>query len=362
MPSAWIDQPNAVREGEELDTEKLAAYLRAHLPDLDGSLSITQFPKGFSNLTYMLQVGNRELVLRRPPFGANIKGGHDMGREYKILSRLYKVYPKVPQALLYCMEEEILGVPFYVMDRVEGVILRSSLPEEAVPAPALMERIADSYIDNMVDLHAIDYEAAGLGDLGRPAGYIERQIGGWTKRYQKARTGAVPEVERVAAWLVEHMPPDGDAALIHNDYKYNNLLLDPDDWTQIIAVLDWEMSTLGDPLMDLGTSLAYWIEPNDPPKMQRLRFSPTNWPGNPSREDLVEQYAQKSGRDVSNIVYYYVYGLFKLAVVVQQIYRRFKLGYTQDARFAHLDEELRLCCQIALQAIEKKRIDGLFKE
>ncbi len=360
MSTDWIDGPTMVRKGEELNAERLSAYLQAHLPDLSDPLLITQFPRGFSNLTYLLHAGKRELVLRRPPFGANIKGGHDMGREYNILSHLYQVYPKVPKPLLYCTDESILGAPFYVMERVTGVILRITMPEAAIPAPALMARIADSFIDNLADLHAVDYEAAGLGDLGRPAGYVQRQIAGWAKRYQKARTDDIPEVERAATWLAEHMPPEAGAALIHNDYKYNNLILNPDDWTQIIAVLDWEMSTLGDPLMDLGSSLGYWKEPNDPPVMQSLQYSPTNWPGNPSREALVERYAQKSGREVSNMVFYYVYGLFKLAVIGQQIYRRYKLGFTKDQRFAQLDQQVQLCGQIAVQAIQKQRIDGLF--
>jgi aminoglycoside phosphotransferase (APT) family kinase protein len=360
MSSDWIDQPAVVRPGEELDAGRLETYLRTQFPDLDGPLRISQFPKGFSNLTYMLEIGERKLVLRRPPFGANIKTAHDMGREYNILSHLHKVYSKAPQALLYCADQAVIGAPFYVMERVQGIILRNTLPEAAMPHPETMRNIADSVIDNLAALHAVDYEAAGLAALGRPAGYVQRQIGGWTKRYHNAKTDDIPEIERVAAWLTEHMPPESGAALIHNDYKYNNLILDANDWTRIVAVLDWEMSTLGDPLMDLGTSIGYWIEPDDPPAMQVLQFSPTVWPGNPSREELVARYAQKSGRDVSNIVYYYVYGLFKLAVVVLQIYRRYKLGYTQDQRFAHLDQEAKLCCQIAEQAIEKQRIVGLF--
>ncbi len=360
MTSNWLDQPALIRAGETFNVEALALYLKEQLPGLEGSLVVSQFPRGFSNLTYLLKFDNRELVLRRPPFGANIRGGHDMGREYKILSRLYQVYPKVPQALLYCTVETVLGAPFYVMERVQGVILRNSMPDEARPRPDLMKRIAKAVLDNFVELHAVDYEAAGLADLGKPAGYIKRQIGGWAKRYQKAKTDDVPEMKRMATWLAEHEAPESDAALIHNDYKYNNMILNPNDWTQVTALLDWEMSTLGDPLMDLGTSLAYWIEPNDPPQMQHLKFSPTHWPGNPSRATLVERYAQKSGRDVSNIVFYYVYGLFKLAVVAQQIYVRYKLGYTQDERFAHINQNVQLCGQIASQAIAKGRIDDLF--
>ncbi len=360
MASQWLDQPSLVRDGETFDTELITAYLKIHLSDVTGTLQVRQFPQGFSNLTYLLKLDEQEFVLRRPPFGANIKGAHDMGREYKILSQLHQVYPNIPRALLYCTDEAVLDVPFYVMERVQGIILRNGMPSEARPSAEMMSRIADSFIDNFVALHNVDYEAAGLGDLGKPAGYIKRQIEGWTKRYQKAKTDDVPELNRTVIWLTDNMPPDSGSALIHNDYKYNNLMLNPNDWTEIIAVLDWEMSTLGDPLMDLGTSLGYWIEPNDAPLMQHLKFSPTHWPGNPSRTTLVERYAQQSRRDVSNIVFYYVYGLFKLAVIIQQIYRRYKLGYTKDERFAQLDQEVKLCSQIANQAIDKGRIDNLF--
>ncbi len=360
MTSQWLDQPTPVREGEAFDTELIEIYLKANLPDLSGTLQVRQFPQGFSNLTYLLQLGEREFVLRRPPFGVNIKGAHDMRREYKILSQLYQTYPNVPKALLYCTNEAVLDVPFYVMERVQGIVLRNGMSLEARPSAEMMSRIADSFIDNFVALHNVDYETAGLGDLGKPTGYVERQIDGWAKRYQKAKTDDVPELDRTITWLTNNMPPDSGAALIHNDYKYNNLMLNPNNWAEIIAVLDWEMSTLGDPLMDLGTSLGYWIEPNDAPLMQHLKFSPTYWPGNPSRTTLVKRYAQQSGRDVSNIVFYYVYGLFKLAVIIQQIYRRYKLGYTKDKRFAQLDQEVKLCGQIANQTINKDRIDDLF--
>jgi aminoglycoside phosphotransferase (APT) family kinase protein len=361
MKTDWSDQPGDVRPGEALDVARLEPYLHKQLPDLNGPLTVRQFPSGFSNLTYLIQVGTEEFVLRRPPFGVNIKTAHDMGREYTILSHLRRVYPKAPQTLFYCDDETILGTPFYVMERVRGIILRTVIPEAMVPPPALMSRIADSFIDNLVELHAVDYQAAGLGNLGRPAGYVQRQIEGWARRYQQARTDDLPELERVSAWLAEQPPSEAGAALIHNDYKYNNLILDVNDWSRILAVLDWEMATLGDPLMDVGAMLGYWIEPGDPPLMQTLRFSPTMLPGNPSREALVERYIRQSGRDIPNLVFYYVYGLFKLAVIIQQIYRRYKLGLTQDARFAHLDQEVRLCGQIAVQAIEKKRVDRLFE-
>ncbi len=358
--SKWLDQPAPVRPGEELDTQKLAAYLRSRLPMLTGELEIQQFPKGFSNLTYLLRFGDHEWVLRRPPFGANIKSAHDMSREYRILSHLIHVYPKVPKPLLYCDDPDIIGAPFYVMERVRGVILRPSLPADQAPSPELMARIADSFIATFAELHAVDYHAAGLHDLGRPQGYVRRQIEGWTERYHRAKTDDIPDMERTAQWLAENLRDESGASLIHNDFKYDNLVLHPEDWSRVVAVLDWEMATIGDPLMDLGTSLAYWLDPDDPPELQRLQLSPTVLPGNPTRAELVQRYAEKSGRDVRDVVFYYAYGLFKLAVIIQQIYYRYKQGFTQDARFAHLIHGVRGCAAMAAAAIHKQRIDRLF--
>ena len=362
-PSRWMDKPATVRPGEALDADKLAAYLRQHVPGLPESaaLQVEQFPSGHSNLTYLLRIGERELVLRRPPFGAKIKTAHDMGREYLILSRLADVYAKVPRVLVYCEDETVLGVPFYVMERLKGIILRAAAPKGLELSPTLMRALSENMLDNLVEIHRVDYQAAGLGDLGRPAGYARRQIEGWTQRYANARTDDVPDIERVAAWLAEHTPPDADSgsALIHNDYKYDNLVLSPDDPASIIGVLDWEMATLGDPLMDLGTSLGYWVDPGDPPELQTLRFGLTTLPGNLNRRELAQRYAQQSGRDVSNILFYYVYALLKIAVIVQQIYARYKAGFTQDERFARLIDAVWALGRTAMLAIDKGRIDDL---
>jgi aminoglycoside phosphotransferase (APT) family kinase protein len=360
--SAWVDEPVAVRQGEEL-ADKLADFLRQRIPGLEGSaeLQIEQFPSGHSNLTYLLRIGQRELVLRRPPFGARIKTAHDMGREVLILSRLAEVYDKVPRVLVYCEDESVLGAPFYVMERLRGVILRQAAPQGLELAPKLMRALSENFVSNLVQIHAIDYQAAGLGDLGRPAGYVKRQIEGWTRRYANARTDDLPDIERAAAWLAERAPSSADAAgaLIHNDYKYDNLVLAPEEVSRIVGVLDWEMATLGDPLMDLGTSLGYWVDPDDPPELQSLRFGPTTLPGNLSRWELAEHYARLSGRDVSNILFYYVYALWKIAVIVQQIYARYKAGFTRDERFASLIDAVRVLGRIATLAIEKRRIDDL---
>lgn len=358
--SEWVDRPNEVRRGEELDRDRLAAYLQTQLPALSGTLVIEQFPSGFSNLTYLLSVGETELVLRRPPFGANIKSAHDMGREFTILSQLHPVFGKVPRPLLNCTNENVIGAPFYVMERVQGVILRANMQPQMQPDAVLMAQIAGSLVQNLVDLHAVDVEAAGLDDFGRPDGYVQRQIDGWTRRYLRAKTDEVDSIERTAQWLHDNMPPERSVALIHNDYKYDNVVLDSAEWRNIIAVLDWEMATVGDPLMDLGTALGYWVEADDPPVMQLLALSPTTLPGNPTRAEFVAMYAEKSGRDVPDVVFYYVYGLFKVAVIVQQIYKRYVQGHTQDPRFAGLIHAVHACGQMAERAIAKGRIDRLF--
>ncbi len=360
MSSRWIDRPVAVRAGEELDASRLSAFLRENLPELQGPLVVEQFPSGFSNLTYLLRLGARQLVLRRPPVGADIKSAHDMGREHRILSRLSEVYPKAPRPLVYCEDAAVLGAPFYLMERVEGVILRPRMPAAMQPGPERMATIADALVETLAELHAVDYEAAGLGELGRPDGYVRRQVDGWTGRYRNSRTDDIPEMERVASWLDANAPPESGAALIHNDFKYDNLVLDPRDWGRVIAVLDWEMATLGDPLMDLGTSLGYWVEPQDPPELRALELSPTLLPGNPTRAELVERYAAASGRELRHPVFYYVYGLFKIAVIIQQIYFRYRRGDTRDPRFARLVEGVRGCARAALQAATLGRIDRLF--
>jgi aminoglycoside phosphotransferase (APT) family kinase protein len=362
MGAKWIDRPATVRPGEELDTGRLEAYfgqLSAHIPGLDGPITIEQFPSGHSNLTYLLRVGEREFVLRRPPFGTRIKTAHDMRREYHILSHLADVYPRVPRPLLYCEDESVLGAPFYVMERLRGVILRASVPRGLTLPASLMRSLSENLVDNLVEIHGVDHEAAGLGELGHPAGYVRRQIEGWTRRYAHARTDDVPDIERVAAWLAAHMPAEAGASLIHNDYKYDNLVLDPDDLSRIVGVLDWEMATIGDPLMDLGTTLGYWVDANDPPEIRSLPFGLTALPGNLNRRELAQRYAERSGRDLSNVLFYYVYALFKIAVIVQQIYARYKAGFTSDRRFAGMIYVVRVLGKTAVLAIEKGRIDDL---
>lgn len=358
--SDWIDQPRAIREGEGLNEANLHKVLLDHVPQLSGDMEVHQFPGGFSNLTYSVKVGSREFVLRRPPFGAQIKSGHDMGREYKILSNLNPQFSKAPKAVYYTEDESIIGSPFYLMERVRGVILRANMPADMQPDKTQMAGIANSWLDTLVELHSVDYDAAGLSDLGKPEGYVERQVHGWTKRYYNAKTDEVPLLENAARWLSEHIPSQSGATLIHNDFKYDNVVLNPRDWTHVIAVLDWEMTTLGDPLMDLGTSIGYWVNGNDPDFMKQLDLTPTHLPGNPSRGELMNRYATKTGTDVGDGVFYYVFGLFKIAVIVQQIYYRYKKGLTKDPRFAGLLDAVQGIGNITHQAISKKQIDDLF--
>lgn len=355
-----IDTATTTRKGEELPLEPLQNYLLGNLPRATGKLQVAQFPGGYSNLTYLITLGSREYVLRRPPLGAKVKSGHDMSREFRILSGLRPHYPKVPSPLIYCEDETIIGAPFYVMERIKGVILRYQMPPEMYPREKQMEQIARSWLDTLMELHEVDYEGAGLGDLGRPQGYVGRQISGWGKRYLAAKTDEVPNLERAFKWLETNQPRESDVSLIHNDFKYDNLILDPDDWTRVLAVLDWEMATLGDPLMDLGTSLGYWVNPHDPELMKGMRLNLSFLPGNPTRGEIVHQYALKTGRSIDDPVFYYVYGLIKIAVIIQQIYLRYQKGLTKDPRFATLMEGVTAIGQIAHRAIENKKIDDLF--
>ncbi|QDU41662.1 Putative aminoglycoside phosphotransferase [Symmachiella dynata] len=351
--SIHLDQPADVREGEQLDTDKLGGYLRTHLPDASGPLVVEQFPSGFSNLTYLLKLGDQELVLRRPPFGNRVKSAHDMGREFRVLSQLSGVYDLVPQPLVYCEDEAVLGAPFYVMQRCQGVILRSPKQQKYDLDAATLRGLGESFVDNLAALHAIDFAAAGLGDLGKPEGFIERQVAGWTKRYQQARTDDFPEMENIAGWLAEHLPPSSGVSLIHNDFKFDNLVLDPQDLTKIIAVLDWEMCTLGDPLLDLGVSLSYWVQEDDEPALKAFIAGPTNLPGNLTRREIVRRYEEVTGRDTSGILFHYCFGLFKLAVIVQQIYFRYAEGHTRDPRFAGLNRAVESLGVAALHVADR---------
>lgn len=331
----FLDQSRAPRAGEDLDLATLEDYLKTQIPGLNGPLAVEQFPSGYSNLTYLLRVGDRDLVLRRPPFGSKVKSAHDMGREFRVLHALHPIYSKAPAPLLLCDDLDIMGAQFYVMERIRGVILRGKKPAGFNATPEIVRRSCEALADNLADLHALDYEAAGLGELRKEGSYVERQVTGWIKRYFGSKTDEIPAIEETAKWLEANFPPDSGSVLVHNDYKFDNVVLSGDDLTQIIGVLDWEMCTIGDPLMDLGTALGYWMEPSDP-AMGVVQCFLTTEPGALTRQEFAEHYAAKTGRDISNINFYYIFSLLKLAVIVQQIYYRYKQGLTKDERFAPL--------------------------
>jgi len=331
-----------IREGEGLPRATLESYLRERIEGLpEGELEIRQFPSGASNLTYLLRVDGWEGVLRRPPLGPVPPKAHDMGREFAILSRLNPHYPLAPKPLFFCGDESVIGAPFYVMERRRGVVVDTSFPEGTEPTPQLCRRLSETVVDTLVGLHEVDWEAAGLGDLGRPEGFLERQTRGWISRYERAKTEEIPEVEPLAHWLVRNVPESPEPTIIHNDYKLNNLVLDPDDLARVRAVLDWEMATIGDPLFDLGNSLSYWIEADDPEELKDIMPTATVTPGFMTREEIVGRYAEGSGRDLSEVGWYLVFGYFKLAVILQQIFARYKAGQTKDPRFADLGEKVR---------------------
>ncbi|MCX5760984.1 MAG: phosphotransferase family protein [Gemmatimonadetes bacterium] len=329
-----IDAPAAVRDGEALPLDALRAWWTETVRPV-GPLEVEQFPRGFSNLTYLVRAGGDEFVLRRPPFGVKPGVAHDVLREGRLLAALRPAYPHVPAIVALCEDAGVIGAPFFVMERVRGLILRGAVPS------------------------ALAFDTTQLRALSGPDGYVERQVAGWSKRWSAARTGDVASIERVAAWLAAHAPGPGDAALVHNDLKFDNLVLDPADPTRVRAVLDWEMATIGDPRLDLATTLGYWIEANDPPPLLQLGLGITSLPGNWTRQDVVAAYETASGRSVGDPVWLFAFGVFKVAVIAQQIYARYVAGHTRDPRFAHLDVAVATLGDVATRAIDANRISAL---
>ena len=354
--SDLLDHPAAIRPGEELDLARLEPYLRSHFPGDAGELRVRQFPSGHSNLTYSLSLGTRELVLRRPPFGSKVKSAHDMSREFRVLSKLHSVYSPAPEVLFYCDDDSVIGAPFYVMNPIHGIILRRHVPPGLDFLAEKARRLSESFIDNLIRLHRVDYAAVGLSDLGKPEGYLERQVRGWTERYHGSKTHDYSEVEKISAWMRQRMPATSVVSLIHNDYKYDNVVLDSNDITTIVGVLDWEMCTIGDPLTDLGTTLAYWVDAADPEELQKNRWGPTNAPGSMTRAEIVHTYAQKTGTDPTQIAFYLAFARFKLAVIVQQIYYRYHQGLTKDERFASMPATIQMLLRASLHTAQTGRI------
>lgn len=321
----------ATRKGEELDIAAVDAWLRERLPDLAGTPAVTQYSGGASNWTYRLRYDSHDLVLRRPPAGTKPRSAHDMAREHRIQAALRPVFPQVPRMIALCEDEAVLGVPFYVMERLDGHIPRAELGLD-LDAPTT-RRLCEAVVDTLVALHGVDVAHPDLAALDRGPGYVRRQIEGWTERYAKARTWNVPSFRRVTDWLRANMPDDQPHRVIHNDFRLDNVVLDRADPTRIVGVLDWEMATVGDPLMDLGNSMAYWVQADDGWFMRRIRRQPTHLPGMLTRAEVVARYLDRTGLRTNNWTFYEVYGLFRLAVIAQQIYYRYHHKQTRNPAF-----------------------------
>lgn len=333
-----------MRAEDAFDVAAVASWLAAQdlEPGLAGELSgalvgvpdVRQFSSGASNLTYLLRYPERDLILRRPPAGQKARGAHDMRREFTIQARLRPVFPYVPRVVALCEDEQVIGSEFYVMGRIEGTILGRDLPPGMDLAEADVRRMCTGVLDRLVELHSVDAEAAGLGDLGKGRGYVARQVAGWSERYRRARTEDVPDFEQVMAWLDEHQPGDVGSCVIHNDYRFDNVVLDDD--LEVRGILDWEMATLGDPLMDLGGALAYWVQADDDEIFAQFRRQPTHLPGMLTRTEVVDYYTARTGLTVTpgQWRFYEVFGLFRLAVIAQQIYYRYFHKQTTNEAFA----------------------------
>jgi aminoglycoside phosphotransferase (APT) family kinase protein len=353
MPSDQNGDTIPVRADERLDEEKLARYLNGRLPGATHSPLVRQFGGGAANLTYLLDYGAHQYVLRRPPLGPVAKSAHDMAREYKVLSVLYQAFPYAPRAYLYCDDPSIIGADFFVMERRRGLVVRRSMPPAFAEIPDAPQRMSMALVDALAEFHAVDYRAIGLSHLGQPEGFITRQIEGWFKRWQAAKTEEVADMESVYRWLQTNKPTASDSSLVHNDYKLDNAMFDSSDPGKIVAIFDWDMCTLGDPLNDLGALLTYWTESTDPPYFQGMAMMPTGL-GFMTRRELVERYALKSGRSVHDIHFYHALGLFRLTVIIAQIYIRYYRGQTQDGRFEAFGKMIPLMARAALETAETR--------
>ncbi len=329
-----------VRAEDAFDLDAVDAELKAAIPDLRGHPTLKQFPSGASNLTYLLSYPDRALVLRRPPRGAKPKSGHSMIREFTVMKAIKPAFGAVPECLYYADDERsVIGAEFYVMDKVDGALVTSQFPPQWGWGPDDNREFCARFWDKLIELHALDYDALGLSDFGNPNGYVERQILGWNARYEKALTADADPFEDVRQWLADNRPAtESDRAILHGDYRIDNLILGHEPPHEIRAVLDWEISALGDPLMDLGAALAYWIEVDDPPALQVLKKQPSDAPGMFTRREVVDYYAQKTGRAVDDFTFYFAYGLFRLAVISQQIYYRYYHKQTTNPAYAVFGE------------------------
>lgn len=326
-----------VRPDERFDEARLQTYLRGRLPAAEELLTVRQFSGGKANLTYLLRFGDmQEFVLRRPPLGPYAPTAHDMGREYRVLSVLRGAFRFAPRVYLYCDDKSVLGAPFFIMERCHGVVIRDAMPEQFAADPAAPRKISEALVDALAAFHAVDYAALGLSDLGRPVGFVQRQVEGWYRRWQAAKLDASRDVDELYRWLSERLPKSDYHSLVHNDYKLDNTMFDSGDPARLVAVFDWDMCTLGDPLSDLGALLTYWTQPDDPAHVKLIGTMPAGDFSFFTRGEIVERYAAKSGRDLTDIRFYHVLGIFRLLVILQQIYIRYVRGFTQDRRFADM--------------------------
>jgi aminoglycoside phosphotransferase (APT) family kinase protein len=347
-----------VRNTEQLDWLKLESWAREHLAscdipglDLSQPMRVAQFPGGHSNLTYLIRFGDAELVMRRPPFGPVPPTAHDMVREYRWLSAVHPVFPLAPRVYALCEDPSLLGSVFYMMERRHGIVVRHEEPPPIKDHPEMRRRVGLALVDALASLHAVDIERAGLTHLGKPVGFVERQVRGWSERWQRSKTNDLPEMDALAAWLPAHLPPNPPTpTIVHGDFKLDNLMLDAHDPSRIVGVFDWEMAALGDPLVDVGILLAYWV-PNAPPEQHDALTTVTTLPGWITPSELVARYAERSGRDLSSLRFFEVFALFKIAVVIQQIYFRFVRGQTDDPRFANFGERVTFLAQRALSLV-----------
>ena len=330
---AVIDVGGQVRHGEELDISAVEKWLKDQGVQLQGQAQVTQYSGGASNWTYRLQYDNADLILRRPPKGTKAKSAHDMAREYNVQKHLVLFYPVLPEMLALCQDDSVIGCDFYVMKRIEGIIPRANLPKELQLDQSQVQQLCLNVLDKLIELHQVPYQGTELEKLGKGDGYCRRQVEGWDARYQKALTPNVPDFAFVRQWLLEHITADSKTCVIHNDWRFDNVILDPQQPTQVIGVLDWEMATLGDPLMDLGSALAYWIQEDDDALMKSSRRQPTHLKGMLTRQQVVDYYLDKTGLQPENWAFYEVFGLFRLAVIAQQIYYRYYHQQTDNPAF-----------------------------
>lgn len=339
----------------ELPFESLKSYLESPLSCKADQITVSQISGGYSNLTFLVQAPDRRLILRRPPFGEKIAKAHDMGREFRILESLQKAgYSKSPKPFLYCETESVFGAPFFLMECVDGFILRNKVPERMEISSNDFLQLSRNTLDCLIELHGLELQDSGLIQLGKPEGYTQRQVEGWSERYFKAKTHELPELEQTAGWLKNHIPSSESIAFIHNDFKYDNLVLDPESKTAIKAVLDWEMATVGNPLMDLGTTLAYWAQADDPQTLKMFNLSHLS--GNFTRKQVIDYYSEKTGKPMDHMIFYYAFGLFKVAVIAQQIFKRFSLGFANDPRFAALIQVVEAAGKMAKHSISIQKI------